>query len=432
MIEKVKAYIAKEIGLEPHTTVFIALSGGADSTALLLVMKELGYKLHALHCNFHLRREESNRDQIFVEELCKQNDVPLSVRHFETEAYAKQHGVSIEMAARDLRYGWFREELEQFGIQNSQLKTDGLDAFVAVAHHCDDQAETLILNLLRGTGLRGMAGMQPKSDGIIRPLLCLSREEILAYLKSREQSFVTDSTNSERTYLRNRIRLDVIPLLQEINPAAVEHLCLAQDNVRDSLPYYIKGVKSAYGELGITEERFPLSALNASCSALLHEWLADKGFNSSQEEEMLLAAKSEVGKMWTSKTHKVLRDREVLIQTRIHNSKAKVLPKLRQEMVSCIGETGPNVAYFDADLITKPIEVRLVRKGDSFVPFGMKGRKLVSDYLTDIKLNRFEKAETFVATQGEDIIWLVGHRSDNRYRVTDATKRILKLSVDNC
>lgn len=432
MIEKVKAYIAKEIGLEPHATVFIALSGGADSTALLLIMKELGYKLHALHCNFHLRREESNRDQNFVEELCKQNDVPLSVRHFETEAYAKQHGVSIEMAARDLRYGWFREELEQFGIQNSQLKTDGLEAFVAVAHHCDDQAETLILNLLRGTGLRGMAGMQPKSDGIIRPLLCLSREEILAYLKSREQSFVTDSTNSERTYLRNRIRLDVIPLLQEINPAAVEHLCLAQDNVRDSLPYYIKGVKSAFGELGITEEYFPLSALKSYCSTLLHEWLADKGLNGSQEEEMLLAAESEVGKMWTSKTHKVLRDREALIQTEIHNSKAKVLPKICQEMVSCIGETGPNVAYFDADLITKPIEIRLVREGDSFVPFGMKGRKLVSDYLTDVKLNRFEKAETFVATQGEDIIWLVGHRSDNRYRVTDATKRILKLSVDNC
>jgi len=432
MIEKVKAYIAKEIGLEPHATVFIALSGGADSTALLLIMKELGYKLHALHCNFHLRREESNRDQNFVEELCKQNDVPLSVRHFETEAHAKQHGVSIEMAARDLRYGWFREELEQFRIQNSQLKTDGLEAFVAVAHHRDDQAETLILNLLRGTGLRGMAGMQPKNDGIIRPLLCLSREEILAYLKSREQSFVTDSTNSERTYLRNRIRLDVIPLLQEINPAAVEHLCLAQDNVRDSLPYYIKGVKSAFVELGITEECFPLSSLKSSYSSLLHEWLADKGFNGSQEEEMLLAAKSEVGKMWTSKTHKVLRDRETLIQTEIHNSKAKVLPKLRQEMVSSIGETGPNVAYFDADLITKPIEVRLVREGDAFVPFGMKGRKLVSDYLTDIKLNRFEKAETFVATQGEDIIWLVGHRSDNRYRVTDATKRILKLSVDNC
>lgn len=439
MIEKVKAYIAKEIGLEPHATVFIALSGGADSTALLLIMKELGYKLHALHCNFHLRGEESNRDQDFVEELCKQNDVPLSVRHFETEAYAKQHGVSIEMAARDLRYGWFKEELEQFRIinskfktQNSKHKTDEETACIAAAHHRDDQAETLLLNLLRGTGLRGMAGMQPKSDGIIRPLLCLSREEILAYLKSREQSFVTDSTNSERTYLRNRIRLDVIPLLQEINPAAVEHLCLAQDNVRDSLPYYIKGIESAFVELGITEESFPLSALNTSCSTLLHEWLADKGFNGSQEEEMLLAAKSEVGKMWTSKTHKVLRDREALIQTEIHNSKAKVSPKIQQEIVSCIGETGPNVAYFDADLITKPIEVRLVREGDSFVPFGMKGRKLVSDYLTDIKLNRFEKAETFVATQGEDIIWLVGHRSDNRYRVTDATKRILKLSVPKC
>ena len=182
-------------------------------------------------------------------------------------------------------------------------------------------------------------------------------------------------------------------------------------------------------ELGITEECFPLSALKSSYSTLLHEWLADKGFNGSQEEEMLLAAKSEVGKMWTSKTHKVLRDREVLIQTEIHNSKAKVLPKICQEMVSCIGETGPNVAYFDADLITKPIEIRLVREGDSFVPFGMKGRKLVSDYLTDRKLNRLEKAETFVATCGDDIIWLIGHRSDNRYRVSDKTTRILKLTL---
>ena len=414
MIDKVRTYIEREIGLEAESFVLVALSGGADSTALLLMMKELGYKIEALHCNFHLRGEESNRDQTFVEELCKEQVVPLSVRHFNTEEVAKERGISIEMAARDLRYDWFREEMK------ARKAT-----CIAVAHHRDDQAETLLLNLLRGTGLRGLAGMSPKHDGIIRPLLCLSREEILRYLESRGQTYVTDSTNSERIAQRNRIRLDLIPLLQSINPSAVEHLCLAQDNVRESIPYYIKGVEAAFDELGITATSFPLSALTSR--TLLHEWLSGKGFNQSQEEEMLRATESNVGKMWHSKSHTILLDREALILATLSNE-LKV-PQIKQEIVSSIEEKGPNVAYFDADLLTAPIEVRRVREGDSFVPFGMKGRKLVSDFLTDRKINRLEKAKTFVATCGEDIIWLIGHRSDNRFRVTEGTKRILKLSV---
>lgn len=421
MVNKVRTYIEREAMLPFPTNgkakvkLFVALSGGADSTALLLVMKELGYGVHALHCNFHLRGEESNRDQAFVEELCLQQDVPLSVRHFNTEAYAIRHGISIEMAARDLRYSWFREE------------TKG--ELLAVAHHRDDQAETLLLNLLRGTGLRGLAGMAPLHDGIIRPFLCLSREEILQYLESRGQTYVTDSTNSERASLRNRIRLDIIPLLRQINPSAVEHLCLACDNVRQSLPYYQKGTEAAFEELCITEDSFPLSSSHhASIQPLLHEWLAGKGFNRAQKEEMLKAEESSVGKMWLSGTHVVLRDRKALKQFDILRF-AQAQTELHQEIVNAIGETGPDIAYFDADLLKEPIEVRRVRQGDAFVPFGMKGRKLVSDYLTDRKVNRLEKAETFVATCGNDIIWLIGHRSDNRFRVTDKTTRILKLSL---
>ena len=414
MIEKVRTYIDREIGLDSNALILIALSGGADSTALLLVMKELGYTLQALHCNFHLRGDESDRDQHFVEELCKEQNVPLSVRHFQTEEVAKERGISIEMAARDLRYDWFREEMKARKA-----------LCIAVAHHRDDQAETMLLNRLRGTGLRGLAGMQAKHEGIIRPLLCLSCAEILQYLESRGQSFVTDSTNSERTYLRNHLRLDVIPLLQSINPAAIEHLCLASDNVRESIPYYIKGIEATFKEQGITTNTFPFKALESR--TLLHEWLSDKGFNRAQEEEMMSASNSQVGKVWLSNSHSVLRDRDALIVSSL--SKQTEKPQIRQEIVSQIEETGPNVAYFDADLLTNPIEVRLVREGDSFVPFGMKGRKLVSDYLTDRKLNRFEKAEQFVAVCGDEIIWLIGHRSDNRYKVTDATKRILKLSV---
>ena len=437
MVNKVRKYIEREIGLKVSlkdgdlegTCVLVALSGGSDSTALLLIMKELGFTVKALHCNFHLRGEESDRDQAFVEELCRQQQVPLSVRHFQTEEEAKRCGISIEMAARDLRYAWFREEQAKQMV-NGQCP-------IAVAHHCDDQAETLLLNLLRGTGLRGLAGMQPNHDGIIRPLLCLSREEILEYLRQKGQSYVTDSTNSERIAQRNQVRLDLIPLLREINPAAIDHLCRACDNVRQSLPAYKTGIEAAFHELGVTVERFPLkkSSYCSDCSEysnlspLLHEWLAGKGFNRAQEEEMLRAPESAVGKMWhsTDNDYTILRDRKALIQFKIHNSEFEELPQLEYETVASIGETGPDIAYFDADLLTAPIEVRPVREGDAFVPFGMKGRKLVSDYLTDRKMNRLEKGRQFVATCGDDIIWLIGHRSDNRYRVTESTKRILKI-----
>ena len=436
MINKVRTYIEREALLpspseEVLGRLFVALSGGADSTALLLIMKELGYKPYGLHCNFHLRGEESDRDQAFVEELCRQQQVPLSVRHFNTEQYAKEHGISIEMAARELRYDWFSEEMKA-----------GKASCVAVAHHRDDQAETLLLNLLRGTGLRGLAGMSSKHDGIIRPLLCLSREEILQYLESRGQSYVIDSTNSERAYQRNRLRLDVMPLLSSINPSAIEHLCLACDNVRQSLPYYKKGVEAAFREFNVTADTFPIiqnsefkvqsNNPTERLSTLLHEWLADKGFNRTQEEEMIRAFGSEVGKMWHSATHTVLRDREALLLLPLKGV-GESLPQLHQEILYPPisfgkGEEG-KAAYFDADLLTTPIEVRPVREGDAFIPFGMKGRKLVSDYLTDRKVNRLKKAETFVATCGDDIIWLIGHRSDNRFRVTDATTRILKLTL---
>ena len=443
MIDKVHTFIAQEIGLEASAMVFVALSGGADSTALLLILRELGYRLHALHCNFHLRGEESNRDQRFVEELCQRLDVPLSVRHFDTAAVAKRRGISIEMAARDLRYEWFREKVKRLkgekvkklrGEKVKRNRAEGFSTFqlfnfstfVAVGHHQDDQAETLLLNLLRGTGLRGLAGMSPRSENIIRPLLCLSHSEILAFLEQRGQPYVTDSSNSERTFQRNRLRLDVIPLLRSINPKAVEHLCRASENVSRSIPYYNMGIEEAFRKHGITANVFPLAALTER--TLLHEWLFGKGFNAAQEDEMMRSGSGQPGAEWTSEHFLVLRDRDVLLLC--EREQELVPPVLLREMVSCIGETGPDIAYFDADLLTKPLEVRLVRSGDCFVPLGMKGRKLVSDYLTDRKLSRIEKQRQFVVTHGDDIIWLIGHRSDGRFRVTPATRHILRLTVE--
>ena len=349
--------------------------------------------------------------------------MPLSVKHFDTREEARRRGISIEMAARDLRYEWFRSMRN--AVDDPATHLPGLQTPVAVAHHLDDQAETLLLNLIRGTGLRGMAGMHPRHDGIIRPLLCLSREEILQYLERRGQTYVTDSTNNERDALRNRLRLDVVPLLRSLNPAAVRHLSLACENVRHSLPYYIKGIDAAFAESDVTEDTFPLASLSGR--TLLHEWLAGKGFNASQEQEMLGAAAMETGRMWHSRSHSVLRDRDALLVTP-REPVAALQPELRQEIVTAIGRTGPDVAYFDADLLAGPIEVRPVRRGDSFVPFGMTGRKLVSDYLTDRKMNRLQKAAQYVATCGGEIIWLIGQRSDNRFRVGKNTRHILKLT----
>lgn len=414
MLELVRTYIAQQIGLRPEAHVLVALSGGADSTALLLVLGRLGYRTTALHCNFHLRGTESDRDQAFVEQLCRERNVPLLVKHFQTERVARERGVSLEMAARDLRYDWFRQQL-------TALKAD----CIAVAHHQDDQAETLLLNLLRGTGLRGLVGMQPVSEGIIRPLLGVSRAQICEFLAENGQKYVTDSTNAERVAQRNCLRLDVLPLLKQINPLAVEHLCRACDNVRQSLPLYEEGVRAAEKRAAVTPERFPLEALRET--ALLHEWLRNKGFNRQQEASMREADKVAVGGVWQSAEYQVLRDRTALVAMPCDAPDA--MPRLCQEKVAEIGETGPWVAYFDADLLREPLRVRRVQNGDFFVPFGMKGRKLVSDFLTDRKISLLEKRKMWVVTCGNDIIWLIGQRSDNRFRVTENTSHILRLTV---
>lgn len=412
MLDIVRAYIAREIGLPADAHVLVALSGGADSTALLLVLRELGYRVTALHCNFHLRGQESDRDQTFCEALCQDHDIPLLVQHFQTLQVAQERGISLEMAARDLRYEWFHRQL-------CDLEAD----CIAVAHHKDDQAETLLLNLLRGAGLQGLCGMHPRRGDIIRPLLCVSRRQIQDFLQARAQSYVTDSTNGERVALRNRLRLDVLPLLISINPSAVDHLCRACDYVRESLPLYEVGLQQGFAERGITPARFPIPALDNP--ALLHEWLRDKGFNHAQQQEMRQTGS--VGRIWQSATHQVLRDREALLMQAVgHRAEA---PVLRQEIVPAIQETGPEVAYLDADLLTAPLTVRLAVRGDAFVPFGMKGRKLVSDFLTDRKVSLLDKARQYVVVCGQDIVWLINQRSDDRYRVTAATKRILKLTV---
>ena len=419
MKDKIRGYIQANQIFSQKGLILVGVSGGADSVALLLILKELGYQIQALHCNYHLRGEESDRDENFVSALCHKYGIPLLIKHFNTTELAAENNISIEMAARELRYNWFYDVLTE---------NDG--QCIAVAHHKNDQAETLLLNLIRGTGIRGMAGMYPLRNKIARPLLCVTRQEILSYLSLTKQDFVTDSTNLERDATRNKIRLDILPLMSAINPNIINTLSETCSIMMSSIPFYEKEVQEELEQVKVSSTELGIEPLkkNPNAAVLIFEWLKDKGFTNRQNTEIAGALNSVSGKIWESKTHRLLKDRNRLILQ--EKDKKKDNPRVIQEDVESITEKDPSIAYFDKDKLKAPITYRTAREGDWFIPFGMNGKKLISDYLTDIKANRFEKENQIVALCGEDIIWVVGHRSDNRFKVDENTKRIIKLRME--
>lgn len=388
--------------------LLVALSGGADSVALLLVLEDLGYNLQALHCNFHLRGEESDRDERFVTDLCQQHNIPLCIRHFDTTTYATEHKVSIEMAARELRYEWFNEQRQALNAQH-----------IVVAHHRNDQAETLLLNIIRGTGLRGLAGMKYTNGFICRPMLDVSREEILDYLSHKGQDYVTDSTNLERDAMRNKLRLDILPALQTLNPSIHETLATLASNIQDALPIYEKGLPS---------EQHTRQPIASASLTLLHEWLSPCGFTRTQLQNILTA---ETGRLIESTTHRLLRDRsDFILQEKNRRKESK---RLLYETLSVdgVGKMERGNAYLDKEKIKLPILRRPVQPSDRFTPLGMNGSKLVSDYLTDLKLNRFEKEEQEVLTDADGrILWIIGYATDHHFRITPSTREVLCIKVN--
>ena len=416
MKSKVSAYIQVHHLLKPEGEVLVALSGGPDSVALLLLLRELGYSVSALHCNFHLRADESDRDENFVRRLCQRIGVPLKVRNFETSSHARQEGISIEMAARQLRYEWFDEELRQRGAQ-----------CIAVAHHRDDQAETLLLNLLRGTGIRGLGGMKPANGTIVRPLLCVSRQEILDYLESRQQEYVTDSTNLEPIALRNKVRLTLLPLLRTLNPRIDDKLAQTCEHIQGTLTALSAYTHERFLRYGITDECFPLMEATEELPTLLHEWLRDRGFTTSQEYEMTSATDSPESKQWQSATHRIVLSHRSFRLYPIVPSTAT--PRLRQEIVSRPAVWEKGCAYFDADLLSQPLTLRPVAPGDRMRPFGMQGTKLLRDLMRELGLDPIERTRQFVVCHGQDILWLAGLRASDFFRVGPDTRRILRLSL---
>ena len=439
MEKKVREYIEKNNLISKDQLILLGVSGGADSVALLRILLALGYRCVAVHCNFHLRGEESNRDQMFVEHLCASLGVKLEICHYDTNKYASDNKISIEMAARELRYADFERLRKEYGA-----------TCIAVAHHRDDSVETLLMNLMRGTGIRGLTGIKPKNGNIIRPLLPLQRLEIEEYLKSIGQDYVTDSTNLDADYTRNKIRLNLLPLMRVINPNADRSIENTALHLQQAYLIYNDAVQKAIANVVKQEDGNLYINIDAllstpSPSTILFEILSVYGYNEQQVNSIMESLNSESGKRFASNSYLLYKDRNrlVLMQNNeidfcvdidLKKIDNVILPDgrtLRFEFRDGDAEIARDsaVATLDADKVGNSLTVRVWQQGDSFIPFGMKGRKLLSDYMTDRKFSITKKRNQCVVCNDCALVWVVGERSDNRYRITKDTVRQLVISV---
>jgi tRNA(Ile)-lysidine synthase len=435
--QKVTTFIVKNHLLTNASKVIVGVSGGADSIALLHFLSHNGYECVAAHCNFHLRGEESDRDEKFVREFCQKLQIPLEVTEFDTEQIANARKISIEMAARDLRYAWF----EDLRIQYSA------DA-ICVAHHRDDSVETVLLNLIRGTGIKGLTGISPRNGHIARPLLCVNRQEINEYITQHDLPFVTDGTNAETIYLRNKIRLEILPKLEEINPSVREAIERTSDNLRSVEQIYRSEIENhCQSILTESEGKTSISIAKllqfAQPATLLFELLQPFGFNRTVCEEIFAALQGVSGKIFHSTEYLLVKDREeLIIKKKEENSSAEYFITRNElainqpisltfqivELADSSIEKEKNLAYFDLDKLKFPLKLRRWQPSDWFIPFGMNGKKKLSDYFTDNKFNLLQKEEAWVLCSGDDIAWIVGERSDNRLRIVKETKRVFIIT----
>lgn len=441
-LRKIEQFIEQKELMNNSQLYLVALSGGADSVALLLALKKLGYNIEAAHCNFHLRGEESDRDEDFCKNLCCELDIKLHLAHFDTQTNASLHGISIEMAARNLRYNYFKALLKDINA-----------SAVCVAHHKDDSAETLLLNLVRGTGIEGLTGIKSKNNRIVRPFLCVRRNEIVNYLEQQNQLFVTDSSNLVNDVQRNKIRLDVMPLLQTINPLVVEHLNQTGEYIEEAASILNTALEQMQNRVVLlkTEEQTIIDIerleKEQSSNYLLWYILKNYGFNAAQIKQISCGLKTSVGRVWESTTHALtINNNKIiveplftcdskeyrLIEEGLYHLNSKLSIEIKKEPYSIDNgfSKDPKDVWIDADKVVFPLSVRLIKEGDRMIPLGMKGSKLISDILTDTKVSYFDRQRQYVLLNNDQqIIWLVGRRIDDRYKITSSTKTVLKIKL---
>ncbi len=435
MLTKFRDHLKQNMPFLEGIKLLIAVSGGIDSMVLVHLFNQLHYDIAIAHCNFNLRGEESDGDEAFIKEYAERNNINFFVTHFDTTSFANVNKLSSQVAARQLRYAWFYELL-------AENKLD----YLLTAHHLDDNIETFLINFVRGTGIDGLTGMPKQNEKVVRPLLPFSREEIVAYAKENNIIWREDSSNASDKYLRNKLRHDVIPVLRSLNPSlsdsfqdTLSHLQQAKSLVEDASVLVYKQVvteKEGQKVFDINElKRLP------NYKAYLYQWLQPFGFTAWDDIYALLIAQS--GKQVFTSGYRLLKDRESLIlepeksqDTAIYKIVARqeqmdypIKLKFKKE-TEYYKESTKKEIYVNYELIKFPLFVRKWQEGDYFCPFGMDGqKKKLSKFFKDEKMSLSEKEDTWLLCSGDKIIWIIGRRADDRFKVTENTTQILKIEV---
>ncbi|SMO37566.1 tRNA lysidine(34) synthetase TilS [Solitalea koreensis] len=410
--------------------ILLAVSGGMDSMIMVSFFKEAGVDFGIAHCNFSLRGEEADLDEAFVQKLATDLNVPYYVKKFDTLGFAATNKLSTQMAARELRYHWFEDLLK---LQNY--------SYVATAHHKNDMVETMLINLVRGTGIAGLHGILPKRKNTLRPLLFLTREEIAKIAKTDKIEFREDSSNSSNKYLRNKLRHEVIPVLQEINPDLEESFMTTAENVRAAetlLELYLQDQKSELFTSHGVDQHINISKLkeHSKPTQLLYELLKPYDFLFSQVEELIQAFNGQPGKQFFSPSYKLIKDRNDLIISPLKKEDEETLNMntlftARIETNKSFGiPYSKTIGCFDFDKLVFPLNVRYWQAGDTFVPLGLARKKKLSDFLIDLKLSRSKKEKVKVVLSGDEIIWVAGQRISDKFKITDDTKTIYILTMN--
>lgn len=445
MIQQFKTFIKEKKLFAPADEILLAVSGGLDSVVMSHLFKVAGFEFGIAHCNFKLRGDESDGDEKFVKELAKNYKVKLFVKDFETEKYALEKGISIQVAARDLRYSFFESVCAEHDFN-----------YVATAHHADDFTETVLMNLVRGSGLAALHGIKAKNKNIIRPLLFASRDEIEAYAKENRLTWREDSSNLKDDYTRNKIRHHVIPLLKEINPSLAETILSNASHVEEAervLQDYVNTSKKATIKEGDNYLEFDIKKLSQLSAPVtfLFELLNRYGFNSSICRDIFHSIQETETKIFYSDGWRAVKEREKLVvrkniqlvkelfivdgvgshdfcKLNLRIEKVRDIDQVKQDVFNSM-HTDNNSAFLDADKISFPLILRHWQEGDSFFPLGMKGKKLLSDYFIDEKFSMEEKQQQFLLLTDNTVLWVVGKRLAEYARLTPTTQNILQIKV---
>jgi len=436
---KFKEFVKKKNLFGQNDSVLLAVSGGVDSVVMAHLFHRADYRFAIAHCNFQLRGKESEADETFVKELAHRLDAPFFVKRFDTKIYAVELGVSIQMAARELRYAWFEEVLKSNNYK-----------YLATAHHQDDVSETILLNLIKGSVLKGLHGILPRNNHIIRPLLFASKEAITEYANYNKHEHREDKSNIENKYQRNLIRNEVIPLLRQINPELSDTIYHAADRrhqLENWANVYSDKIKNEI--ISPNETGFKVSIKNLSTHnvfpEIFFEWVESYGFNYVQVEELFGSLDETESKIFLSPGHRMTKDREfIVLEATIASEIDSSSIEKGQISAACGGInfainslhhkdiadfTDSSVAYLDEEKLQFPLLIRKWEHGDSFKPFGLRGRKKISDFLTELKLDRKEKENQLVLCSGNEICWVVGRRIDDHFKVSDRTQKVLELKA---